>query len=98
MANDNNDDAIEILIGLGVLTVVGIGVFKVVKAMAGYRPNQTISKPQAVKLASTYTSSYQPSPNCVIHGEDADLCENCHGCMDSLGRDDDQFSVNCYYD
>jgi len=102
MADNHNDDGIAVLIGLGFLAVVGIGVLRVLKAIAEYEPNQVISNGQAAKLAASYTpsfaSKYERTPNCEIHGIDADLCDNCGDCMECVGRDDDQFCVKCYYD
>ena len=103
MTNNNNDpgadleDGIAVLFGLGVLAVVGVGVLKVLKAIAEKEPNQTITN-EAATVAATYTSNYEREPNCHIHGMYADLCENCNRCMDCVGRDDDQFCVDCWYD
>lgn len=100
--SNNNSDGIDILIGLGLIAVVGSGIYVVLKAIAEYEENERLSRQQALQLASSYSSSssssYERKPNCEIHGMDADLCDNCHGCMECLGRDDDQFCVNCWYD
>jgi hypothetical protein len=98
MVENNDDDAIAVLIGLGVLAVVGVGVFKVLKAIAEYQPREIINETQAADLASIYSGTYESSPNCEIHGEDAQLCANCHGCIECIGRDDFEFCINCYYD
>lgn len=97
---DEDLDGGAILVGLGLLALVGVGVYKVLKSVAEYEEAQLINQQQAAALAERLERirSYEPSPNCEIHGMDADLCENCHGCMECLGRDDYQFCVNCYYD
>ncbi|MCU1263978.1 MAG: hypothetical protein JWM21_296 [Acidobacteria bacterium] len=93
-----DDDGIAIMISLGFLAVVGIGALVVLKAIAKYEPDEIITEPQAAQLASSYASTYEPSPNCKIHGEDAQLCQSCHGCMECIGRDDNQYCKRCYYD
>jgi hypothetical protein len=89
MANNSDDDLVGVLIGLGVLAVVGVGVLTVIKAIAGYKLGETISEAKAVELASTYAPrSYEPSPNCYIHGDDAELCDSCNKCIECRGEGD----------
>jgi hypothetical protein len=85
---DDDLDAGAILVGLGILALVGVGVYKVLKSVAEYEEAQLINQQQAAQLAERLERirSYKPPPNCEIHGDDAELCYFCKGCMECIGK------------
>lgn len=89
MADDELDGA-AVLIGLGLLALVGVGMYKVLKSIVEYEENEIINKQQAVQLASTYTSNYTSSLNCRIH-PDGGICmrQGCYDCLECKGIGDD---------
>jgi hypothetical protein len=60
MAKDD-DDALAALVATGVLLLIGAGVYKVIKAIAGYEKSEIINKREATALATSYTSRYMSS-------------------------------------
>jgi len=57
----NDEDALAVLLGLGVLAIVGVGVYKVLKAISGYEKNEIIDTHQATEIASAIPSTYTSS-------------------------------------
>jgi hypothetical protein len=85
---DEELDGGAILVGLGLLALVGVGVYKVLKSVAEYEEAQLISQQQAAALAERMERirNYVPEPNCTIHGADADLCYFCKRCLECVGQ------------
>jgi len=54
MPKNFNSNDLSILTRLGIVNVEG-GVYKVIKAVAGHKPNDTISKERATELAEFFT-------------------------------------------
>lgn len=79
MSQDADDDAIAVLVGLGILAFVGIGVLAVLKEIGSHEPGEVISAKEASGLKSythAYTSSrslYYSSDDCP-HGDSAEQC------------------------
>lgn len=100
MADDDLDGG-SILVGLGLLALVGVGVYKVLKSIAEYEESQLINQQQAATLAERLERirNYVPPPNCDIHGQDAELCYFCKGCMECIGKwiSSSNLCKNCEY-
>jgi hypothetical protein len=84
----NDDDALSILLGLGILTLVGVGAYKVLKAIAGYEKNEVINTQQATEIAAVIPQTYTPSyadddyyPD--YEGEDLEAARPGDGCAGS---------------
>jgi len=93
MTDDN--DEIHSLIAAGVLVLVGVGVYKVLKTIGSYKAEQMISTPQAKSL-----STYIPQSDiqrvyayCSTCGKETEQCQyeyhygsnRCMNCNDGLG-------------
>ncbi len=50
----DDDDGIDLLIGAGVLVLVGVGVYKVLKAVGSYKAEQIISTPKQQPSQRTF--------------------------------------------
>src|SRR5262245_57462343 len=93
MTDDN--DEIDLLIGAGVLLLVGVGVYKVLKTSGSYKAKEKISWPQAKSL-STYIPQYDVEPiyaYCSTCIRETEQCQyeyhygenRCMNCNDGLG-------------
>ena len=84
MANNNqSNDATAFLVGLGILALVGAGVYKIIKVVAQYEEAVLLDQQQALQLAQAYV--YIRQPNCDRHGSDAELCNSCKQCIECRG-------------
>jgi hypothetical protein len=79
MPENTDDDAIAILVGMGILAFVGVGLLVVLKAIGSYEPGELVSTKDASSLKSEISiylpsrSSYYSNDDC-LHGEDSEQC------------------------
>lgn len=86
--SNKQDDAVSTLIGLGIITAIGYGVYKIVKSTKSYKEGQRIEVNQIDKIASdvltqSSSSSYQDSvydsskkyAHCTICQKDTEQCQ-----------------------
>lgn len=104
MADD--DDGIDLLIGAGILVLVGVGVYKVLKAIGSYEADEIVSTPQA-KTLSTYILRGDIEPvytYCFACGRETEQCQyeyhygdsKCMNCNYGLGYAYDRSCMQCY--
>ena len=101
----DDDDGIDLLIGAGALVLVGVGVYKVLKAVGSYKTEQIISTPQARTI-----STYIPQSNiqrvyayCSECGRETEQCQyeyhdgsnRCMNCNDGLGIEYRRSCMQC---
>jgi hypothetical protein len=98
--SDSDDDPIAFLIGLGVLALAGIGMYKLLKSFDSYQAGEVIPAAQVPSVATSYSSSGNYSyAYCYIHGDSeqcqatdvwhksSDRCIECNGGIgDKSGR------------
>lgn len=87
MAKDE-DEVIGILVGLGILVVAGSTIYRIIKAIGGYKEGEIVSAGEAVAIAPYIPTSVKPEPpstiDCPKHGEQP-KCGYCGGCVECGG-------------
>ena len=90
--SNSDDEAIAFLVGLGVLTLVGIGVYQLLKSIGSDEAGEVIPAARVPSIATTYRSySNRSYAKCDKHGEHSEQCkasgghENSNRCIECNG-------------
>jgi hypothetical protein len=87
MAQDDTD-ALAGLVGFGLVTLVGGGIYKALKDFDEYKKAQLLNQQQAAALAERMRNYVPPppEPNCSIHGADLTYVPTVMGVSSAMGE------------